>query len=197
MTQNELLDRLEQDLRAQLELVRATFNASDIQQLRRRPSDPRRWNALECFEHLNRSYNDYLPQIELAIHRAKARKILSNGTQPIRYAWLGKQAIRWATSPASKRYKTLKRYNPLGGEVPDTALKSFLINTEKVLRLIQMSREIDVNRTKVRFAVIPMLKYRLGNLLEFMTTHVQRHVRQAQRVMEEVAPQHAPTSNSH
>lgn len=185
MTQSELLDQLENDLRALLEEVRQQISVLDTATLKRRTSDPRRWNILECFEHLNRSYNDYLPQIELAIHRAKAHQMLPKEGTQVRYSWLGNQAIRWAKAPAGKRYKTSKRYNPLGTEVPVTAVKSFIINTEKTLRLIQMSREVDVNRAKVRFAVIPMLKYRLGNLLEFIAAHGQRHVAQAQQLLAE------------
>jgi hypothetical protein len=64
-----------------------------------------------------------------------------------------------------------------------STVKVFIINTEKLLRLIQMSREVDINRAKVRFAIIPMFKYKLGNILEFITAHNQRHVAQAVRLL--------------
>ncbi len=185
MTQSELLHQLETDLRGILEDVRQNFSHVDEGTLRRRPEDPKRWNVLECFDHLNRSYTDYLPQIELAIHKAKARRKVHQPDAPVQYTWLGKEAIRWATAPAGKRFKTAKRYNPLGQQLPVSVIKSFIINTEKTLRLIQMSREADINAARVRFAIIPLLKYRLGNLLEFIVAHTGRHVSQAKRVLAE------------
>ena len=185
MTQNELLDQLEQDLRVVLEDVRQRFSPLDEKALKRRPDNPKGWNILECFDHLNRSYNDYLPQIEMSIHKAKAHSMLSVSGTPVRYSWLGKEALRWAKSTKPKGFKTSKRYNPLGTPLEISTVKVFIINTEKLLRLIQMSREVDINRAKVRFAIIPMLKYKLGNLLEFITAHNQRHVAQAARLLEQ------------
>lgn len=187
MTQTELLDQLERDLRAVLDEVRQKISSLDEKTLQKRPDNPKKWNILECFDHLNRSYNDYLPQIELAIHKAKARKMVSTPTSVVTYTWLGKEAIRWVTSPPGKRFKTAKRYNPLGQPLTASAVKSFIINTEKLLRIIQMSREVDLNKARVRFAVIPLFKYKLGNLLEFMTAHNQRHTAQAVRLLEEWA----------
>ena len=185
MTQNELLDQLEQDLRVVLEDVRQRFSPLDEKTLKRRPDNPKGWNILECFDHLNRSYNDYLPQIEMSIHKAKAHSMLSVSGTPVRYSLLGKEALRWAKSTKPKGFKTSKRYNPLGTPLEISTVKVFIINTEKLLRLIQMSREVDINRAKVRFAIIPMFKYKLGNLLEFITAHNQRHVAQAARLLEQ------------
>lgn len=183
MTQSEILHQLETELRATLEEVRQIFPGLDEATLQRHPSEPKRWNILECFDHLNRTYVDYMPQIELAVHKAKAHQHFFQPDTPVKYNMLGREALRWAKSPAGKRFKTLKRYNPIGQNVPVSALKSFIINTEKMLRLIQMCRNVDINRTRVRFAVIPVLKYRLANLLEFIVAHAHRHVEQAKKLV--------------
>jgi hypothetical protein len=185
MTQSEILYQLEMDLRATLEEVRQVFPQLDEAVLRQRPTEPKRWNILECFDHLNRSYGDYLPEIEHAIHKAKARQHVLQPDAPVKYNWLGREALRWARSTNGKRFKTAKRYNSLGQDIPVSSVKSFIINTEKMLRLLQMCQNVDLNRTRVRFAVIPPLKYRLANLLEFIVVHAHRHVEQAKRLVEE------------
>jgi hypothetical protein len=183
MTQHQLLDQLEADLRQTLDIIRTQVLPLSEAQLRRRPDgDPKRWNALECFDHLNRSSQDYLGVIEVAIHKAKARTWLTQPDAEVRYTWLGREAIRWVSPNAQpRRRKTSKRYNPLNTDISLNAVKSFIINTERLLRLLQQCRDIDINRSRVRFAILPVFKYRMGNLLEFMALHAARHTAQALR----------------
>ncbi len=180
MTQEALLDNLELSFRAALETLRQSFSPLDEDTLRQRLEDPKGWNMLECFEHLNLHYIDYISVIELAVHKSKARKVVAKPGEPVKYTWLGSTSLKWVEGNASgKRRKTSKRYNPLGKPLSASALKSLIINIEKLIRIIHMSKEVDLNRTKVRFAVVPMLKFNLGNLLEFMAAHTHRHIAQA------------------
>jgi DinB superfamily len=184
MTQAELLDQLDADLRDLLEKIRTQIIHHDEKLLTRRPADPKQWNVVECFEHLNRFYQDYLDPIELAIHRSKAHKMLADN-DPVKYNFLGRQILRVSDGSKGKKSKTPKRYNPLGSTVPVTAVKSFIINTERFLRIIQDARAVSLNKTKIKFAALPLLKYRLGNLLEILSVHARKHTFQAFRLLEE------------
>jgi DinB superfamily len=177
MTQQALLDQLEADLRKVLEQVRADLLNIDEATLHRRSADPKSWTIAECFAHLNSVYQDYLAPIELAIHKAKARKWYT-GTD-VRYNWTGSSAVRKADPGNRKRYRARKRYNFLDKTIPGSEIKSFIINSEMLLRLIKSARETDINRPRVRFAPAPLFKFRLGNLLEYLVLHAQRHVAQA------------------
>lgn len=178
MTQHALLDRLESELRETLEYVRTQIATSPDEALRHRP-DPKAWNGYECFAHLNAFSEAYTSRIELAIHKAKARKWLS--VEPLRYTGRGRRAIRRADPANGKKYKTAKRYDfnhlPMGAE----QIKSFSIQSERLLRLIQLAREVDLNRAQVRKAHSWFATYTLGNLLEFLVTHIRRHVAQVPR----------------
>ena len=175
MTQHALLDRLESELRETLEHVRTHITRQPDEALRQRP-EPLAWNAYECFAHLNAFSEAYTSRIELAIHKAKARKWLT--VEPLRYTGRGRRAIRRADPANSKKYKTAKRYDfnhlPMGAE----QVKSFSIQAERLLRLIQLAREVDLNRARVRKAHSWFGSYTLGNLLEFLVTHIRRHVAQ-------------------
>jgi hypothetical protein len=186
MTQSALLDVLDTDLRALLETIRTQVLPVDPAVISR-TADPKRWSALECFDHLNRSYADYLDKIELSIHKAKARQWSAQPNAEIRYNMVGREAIRWVMPGNKRRFKTATRYNPASKNkvASPAAVKSFLIHAE--IRLLQLAREVDLNRAQVGFALLPIVKYRLGNLLEFMVRHGQRHTIQALDMLQQVA----------
>lgn len=180
MTQKDLLDRLETDMRALLEQVRAEFSHLPSEALQVRAAADQ-WNILECFAHLNAFFDDYLAPMELAIHKAKARRWPP--ADAIEYRGRGKRAIRKATYATGKKYKTPKHYNflqqPLGPEM----VKAFIINGEMMLKIIKNAREIDVNQATIQKARSLFGSYSLANLLEFLITHAQRHVIQAGKLI--------------
>lgn len=180
MSQQDLLDRLEAELRTLLDQVRTQFTREGADTLRQR-LQPNAWNILECFAHLNQFYETYLPQIELAIHKAKARRWMPG--ESVLYTGRGKRAIRRADPENGKLYKTSKPFNLLNQPLGPDTIKSFIINSERLLRVLQACRAIDINRAKVKKAHSWTGKYTLGNLLEWLITHARRHVRQAQQLL--------------
>lgn len=175
MTQSELLDRLEFDLRKLLETARSQFSLMPPEALQTRPG-PERWNALECFAHLNARFDYFLPRIELAIHKAKARNWMPADER--RQNWLGRAAIR-AADPLNMG-KSPKRIHPKHLKVRQHEVKAFVINCEMLLRLLQQAREVDLNMAKVAHFRWPHFSFLLGDLLEYMMLHAQRHTLQAQ-----------------
>lgn len=180
MTQEELLSRLETEMRALLVEVRAQFTHLDPGVLQSRyPAES--WNILECFAHLNQYALDYLPKMELSIHKAKARR-WAPGSE-VQYKGRGRRAIRRADPNNGKTYKASKIYNfgrrPVGNEI----IKSFIINSERLLRVIQAARDVDINRASVKKAHAWIGRYTLANLLEFLVAHNRRHILQAQRLL--------------
>ncbi len=180
MTQSEFLDRLESDLTELLKQVRAQFASESREALGIRPG-PERWNAQECFAHLNAQFDYYLPRIELAQHKAKARKWLAG--QERASNWFGRRAIN-AVDPANlpnRLRRSPKAINPsklLG--VRENEVKIFLINLEMMLRLLRQAREVDLNKPRVKPMRWNISSFRLGDLLEYLVRHSQRHVLQAQ-----------------
>ena len=179
MTQSELLNRLESDLKKLLELVRSQFALLPAEALQVRPA-PGRWNALECFAHLNAHFDYFLPRIELAIHKAKARSWAPAGER--RQNWLGRTAIR-AVDPLNmgkNRRKSPGRIHPKHLQIRPSEVKAFLINLEMLLRLLQQAREVDLNKARIAHFRWPHLNFLLGDLLEYIVLHAQRHTLQAQ-----------------
>ncbi len=183
MTQPELLDQLETDLNDLLKQVRAKFSDASREVLQSRAA-PEKWNAQECFAHLNAQFDYYLPRIELALHKAKARRWIpaaerqSNG--------YGRRAIR-KVDPANmdqKLRRSPKSIDPLKLlKVRDNEVKIFLINLEMMLRLLRQAREVDTNKPKIKPMRWSLSSFLLGDLMVYLVLHSQRHVIQASRII--------------
>jgi len=183
MTQSTLLDRLETDLRHSLDIVRTQIAQLDEAALQYR-SAPERWNALECFAHVNAYLERYIPRMELAVHKAKARQW--KPVDEVKYTGAGKRFIRRADPNNNKVYKAAKYYNfaqrPMGKDI----VKGFTINAERLLRVILAAKEVNLNKAKVGRGKSGFLTFNLGNTLEWLVLHTQRHVAQVQTQMEQM-----------
>lgn len=178
MMQKDLLDRLEKELRDLLELVRTRLSDQPVEALQLRPGDGG-WNALECFAHLNVFLEMYLPRIERVIHLGKARRWTP--ADNLRYTWVASRVLRKADLNNGRSFKTPKRYDFSHLPLDKSAVKSFLINSERLLRNIQAAREVNLNRAKTGWGPSGFFKVTLGNILEWLVLHGQRHVHQALR----------------
>lgn len=182
MTQNELLDQLETDLRRVLDQVRTQIVPLEDEVVQYRP-DPTRWNVLEYFAHLNAFSELYLSRIEASIHKAKARKWILPATEIV-YTSSARRDIRRADPANEQPRRSKKRYNfyqqPLGKEV----IKTFIINCERLLRNLHLAREVDINRPKINRGASGFFHYTLGNTFEWLVRHAQRHLAQAQTLLQ-------------
>lgn len=183
MTQSTLLDRLETDLRQSLEIVRTQIAKLDESALQHR-SSPERWNALECFAHINAYLERYIPRMELAVHKAKARQW--KPVEEVKYTGAGKKFIRRADPNNIKTYKSAKYYNfahrPMGKDI----VKGFTINAERLLRIILAAKEVNLNKAKVGRGKSAFFTFTLGNTIEWLVLHTQRHIAQVQSQVEQM-----------
>lgn len=183
MTQTTLLDRLETDLRQSLEIVRTQIAQLDESALQYR-SAPERWNTLECFAHINAYLERYIPRMELAVHKAKARQW--KPVEEVKYTSAGKRFILRADPNNIKAYKSAKYYNfsqrPLGKDI----VKGFTINAERLLRVILAAKEVNLNKAKVGRGKSGFFTFTLGNTLEWLVLHSQRHIAQVQTQMDQM-----------
>jgi hypothetical protein len=182
MTQQALLNELETALREVLHIVRTQVAPLPEAALLVR-SQPDGWNMLEIFAHLNALSDYYLSHIDRSIHKAKARRWENGGEAENN--WAGRRALR-IVSVGSKSRKTPKKFNFLRKPVEKDEVKRFLINSERLLRSLQLSKEIDINRPKVPAATFPHLKFNLGGLYQYLVAHTQRHILQFQALVKTV-----------
>lgn len=179
MTQETIQNTLETGLRDLLEIARNQIAKSNVENLVRRPL-PQSWNALECFAHLNAIYDYYLPKIELSIHKAKARRWYR--VDEFKSGSYGKSLLR-RINPENRKArprKSPKKFNFQGAQLGPETIKGFIINTERLLRYVQQSKELDLTMPRIPAAHNRWFKLNLGDLYCYLLTHAQRHFLQIQ-----------------
>ncbi|UOQ99656.1 DinB family protein [Hymenobacter sp. 5317J-9] len=138
---------------------------------------PSSWSMLECVEHLNR-YSRYY---NAAFAKALAQPGAASTTE-VRYSWLGRKSVEMMRPTNGKKSSTLTRLNPLGSQLGNEVLTEFDQHQARLLALLGQAAKADLNRRVVPVEFFRLLKLRLGEALEFVVVHQQRHVQQAQRV---------------
>jgi hypothetical protein len=142
---------------------------------------PDQWSILECIEHLNRYGDFYLPEIEKSI---LARKT-NYGALVYRSGLLGNYFANLMKVKEGKmfRMKTPADKNPIGSELTITTIDRFLKQQEMLKSLLNQARHADLTNTKVPISITRLLKLRLGDTFRFFVNHIERHILQAERVL--------------
>ena len=85
------------------------------------------------------------------------------------------------------KMKTFKNLEPQkSGVDSEKVLNDFLNFQDETIRIIHGLRIINPARPKIITAVGPVLKMRIGDALHFMLAHNQRHLIQAQNVLQKI-----------
>lgn len=144
--------------------------------------DPDKWSMLECVEHLNRYGDYYLAEIDKAISRQKAH----TGELKFRSGTVGNwfANLMKVKNGRMVKMKTLLDKNPAGSVLNIGTLDRFIGQQEKLKSLLERARTVDLTKTKVPISLAKFMKLRLGDTLRFFTYHIERHIFQAQRVLD-------------
>lgn len=150
----------------------------DEKQLQIKPH-PKAWNAIECLEHLNYYAAFYHPRIQSKLDHSNYK-----AKTHFKSSWIGERFAR-AVHPDAKPMNTLRKTNPLDREetlVSNQTLRRFLSRQEELLQFIEQAQSTNLEKVKVSISIAPLLKVRLGDVLNFNVLHNQRHIHQALRV---------------
>jgi uncharacterized damage-inducible protein DinB len=156
------------------------FSALDLAALNYKPT-PESWSILECLEHLNRYSQYYNPVL------AKAITDNSDGSDvaSITYSWLGKKSLDMVRPQNGKKHKTVKRMNPANSALGLATIEAFLKHQQELQRLLQAAKNSNLNKKAIPVEFFKLLKMRIGETLEFIVTHQERHVQQALKVKQQ------------
>lgn len=83
-----------------------------------------------------------------------------------------------------KKMKTLKSTNPNGSKLNKKVLEDFIFQQKKMLELLGSARSVSLNKTKTSISIAPVFKLKLGDTFRVVIYHNERHILQAQKVVE-------------
>lgn len=173
MDKNELITGLIDLTKKNLNTAEAFLQLSSDQLNKK--SDSESWSAFECIAHLNIYGCFYLPEIENAI--AKAPLSTYNN---FKSGFLGGYFVN-IIKPKEKlhKMKTLKKFNPIGSQLNKDVLITFKEQQFKMLELLSKSSDVNLTKAKTGVSISKLIKMRLGDTLQFVIYHNQRHLIQA------------------
>lgn len=174
MTTADFLTALPARIEALQAIVRTEFRPLPAAVLNRKPG-PEAWSILECLEHLNRYSRYYHP----ALHRALSRSTLPR--PEFSFSWLGRKSIEAVRPANTKRQKTLARMNPNHSQLTPATLDEFEARQQELLALVARAATTDLTRRAVPVEFLRLLRLSIGDTLEFLLAHQERHLGQAQR----------------
>ncbi len=183
------LNKIEVAQQVQHELAEANEQVRRLQDqstdaLHRRPR-PDAWSALDCVEHMNLFYDDYLPRVEAAVRGAKPsdKPTYSPG-------FFGQKMIDGQRPQQGKRrmkIKTFKKMTPATGDKPPEAVfAAFFAHHTHLEELLNQAASLNWNRAKVASAIGPILRFKLGDCFRLLLAHTERHLLQAREAMEDM-----------
>ncbi|WP_303310414.1 DinB family protein [Hymenobacter sp. BT730] len=178
----DFLAHLEQVVLRARTINNQRFRPLDVQELNMRPG-PGKWSVGQCLEHLNIIGGHYLPDMMRRVRLARQRG--SKPAELVKHGFIGRkltEAMR--TPPSVKALVSPQKYAPSGSRLPRTVVEVFGRQLDELLRIIEVAREVNANRVRIPNPIIPLLRLRLTDQLEFLVVHLERHLAQAERVLD-------------
>lgn len=176
-------EKLIEDLieRTRLNISQAEkFNSLSIEKLNWRIEQDS-WSILECIEHLNLYGDFYIPESKYRIERSK-----TPSTENFKSGILGNYFAK-SMLPKEKlnKMRTFQDKNPMGSDLDKRTITRFIHQQEQLVNLLHKSTAIDLNKTKTAISISKWVKLKLGDTFRVIIYHNQRHVAQANKILEE------------
>ncbi len=175
------IDSSKEDLKYILDEVKTTINGLDEVVLNTQESEEK-WSMLQCLKHMSIAIEVYNTNTLDALGSA------SEGTTAAEYKshWKGDMFVKMIApkenGEVKNNMKTMKSMSPDDSLDANETIKEFFALHEEYLRLIERSRDYDLNRVKINTALGPLVKLRLGDTFRFIISHAQRHLIQLKRI---------------
>ncbi|MBS1665506.1 MAG: DinB family protein [Bacteroidetes bacterium] len=176
---HQLLDNLEEMVNSHIQTAVEQFQNMH-QDLLNRPAADGGWSIAQCLEHLNRYGDYYLPLIGRGI--AIQRQLVKGGK--FKSGFIGAYFTRMMnpdTNTGRKKIKAFKAYSPVPELDAHAVVAEFIRQQEELLLCVRRARMVDLNIPRIPISILKLLKLKMGDVLQFLIMHDERHVRQAKR----------------
>jgi hypothetical protein len=179
---NQLISNLQKQTEEILSKAVSEYQMMAPVKMLKQPAE-NKWSATQCLEHLNSYGRYYLPEIEKAINTAKADVSLPN--EQFTSGWLGNYFTNLMLPKEGKqmKMKAPKEHQPVADLDSDKVISEFIDQQEKLLALLEQSKEISLNKVRVPISIAKFIKLKLGDVFGFLIAHNQRHILQGERAL--------------
>lgn len=172
-----LLNNLENQVEQHLQIAIESYqNLSD--EILLKPSVSGGWSIAQCLEHLNSYGVYYLPLFEKGLSNSPDNEAV----KLVKSTWLGTKAIEsMDLSKGFKKFKALKGHIPAQELNAKNVVAEFINQQERLLVILRTAAKKDLQKIKIPISIAKFLKLHLGDALQFLIVHNERHIQQANR----------------
>ncbi|MGQ0722275.1 MAG: DinB family protein [Candidatus Eiseniibacteriota bacterium] len=148
-------------------------------------TEPGSWSPGECVLHVNLSNRLFLDAIERRIQVARERGLLREG--PFRYGWLDRWFVRELEPPVRRRVRAPRIFRPQPRRAGASDIAELGRLLQRAVAAMHAAKGVDLARVKVASPVSPLIRWQLGTAFQIIVAHSDRHLQQAERVMQNPA----------
>jgi hypothetical protein len=176
----DLLNSLTNDVRQAIAAVELMKGMDKIKLAY--PQAEGKWTAVQALEHLNMYNRYYLPAIEKAIAvKTGERTAWFNSGRMGEY--FVKSMIPTNVYEVKNKMKAMKNYHPALGLNVDTVMNEFLEHQHKLLQLLELAKDRNLNSIRIPISISRLIRLKLGDTFRFLVAHEQRHLIQARNAI--------------
>tara|TARA_R110002051_G_scaffold262306_2_gene322218 strand:+ start:5408 stop:5962 length:555 start_codon:yes stop_codon:yes gene_type:complete len=138
-----------------------------------------KWSALECIAHLNLYADFYNPVIKKSIENSNTKP-----NEKFKSGMIGNYFVK-TIEPKKKlnKMKTPKDKDPSNLSFDLNQIEKFISQQKEFLEFIELSKNIDLTKTKTAISLTKLFKMRLGDTFRFLVAHNERHLMQAENAI--------------
>jgi hypothetical protein len=142
---------------------------------------PDRWSVAQCLDHLNATARVYLPVMDEGIADAIRRSLYAPG--PFKYNLVGRVHVLLMHSTWVRARTSVAMY-PAPNRPRHDIMAAFRAYQVQYIDRLRQASGLDLARAHVSSPLIRWLPMPLGSAFAMMIAHEQRHLLQAQRLIE-------------
>jgi hypothetical protein len=140
------------------------------------------WSIGQCFDHLIVSNRPYVQIFEEILAGQRRQRVWER--MPLLPRLFGKLLIDALRPDSGRRAKARPAFHPSSCHIVPATIATFLEQQERLLRLMDASRELDRDLITITSPVVGFVTYSLMDACRIIVVHEQNHFVQATRVME-------------
>ncbi|MCX6216923.1 DinB family protein [Spirosoma sp.] len=142
------------------------------------PSPSGGWSIAQCLDHLNSYGRYYLPRLNQGLASRQHKPT----TDRLESSWLGAFLVRLMDpKTGTKKFRAVKRHQPANDLPAHQIVAEFIEQQEQLLDVLKQVENANVDGIQIALSIASWLHLPIGNVLQFLVIHTERHIRQANR----------------
>ncbi len=161
--------------------VRTRFAALQFDQLAWQP-DPRSWSIGQCLEHLIELNELYFSVFADIASGAKRRTFIER--IPVLPGLWGTLLLNGVKPDNAKKMRAPLAYDPSVADISPDIVEQFCTHQQALAASISSLADIDLDAQIIKSPVVGFITYSLRHAILIIVEHEERHLNQADRVLE-------------